>query len=92
MMTARREGSRQCTLADAATMMGPNFYHPYLVVLEYTKAKFPYSVIIELQLLTFTPYCHFLELFIGAAGFYAVGWQKKLNSTRSSWRFRQSPA
>lgn len=73
-------------------MMGRNFYHPHLVVLEYTKAKFPYSVIIELQLLTFTHYCHFLELFIGAAGFYAVGWQKKLNSTRSSWRFRQSPA
>jgi hypothetical protein len=63
----------------AATMIGPNLYHPYVVVLEYTKAKFPYSVIIELQPLTFTHYSHFLELFIGAAGFYAVGWQKKLD-------------
>jgi hypothetical protein len=63
----------------AATMIGPNLYHPYLVVLEYTKAKFPYSVIIELQPLRFTHYSHFLELFIGAAGFYAMGWQKRLD-------------
>ena len=63
----------------AATMIGPHLYHPYLVVFEYAKAKFPYSVIIELQPLTFTHYSHFLELFIGAAGFCAVGWQRKLD-------------
>lgn len=62
-----------------ATMLGPNLYHPYLVVLAYTKAKFPYSVIIELQPLSFTHYSHFIELFIGAAGFYAVGWRKQFD-------------
>ena len=62
-----------------ATMVGPNLFHPYSVVLAYTKAKFPYSVIVELQPLTFTHYSHFLELFIGAAGFYALGWHRKLD-------------
>ena len=61
------------------TMIGPNLCHPYSVVLAYTKAKFPCSVIIELQPLTFTHYSHFVELFIAAAGFYAIGWQKKLD-------------
>ena len=58
-----------------ATFIGPNFYHPYVVVFEYSKAKFAYSVIIELQPLSFRGYSHFLELFMGAAGFFAVGFQ-----------------
>jgi len=62
-----------------ATVLGPNFYHPYLVVLAYTKAKFTYTMIIELQPLTFRGYTDFIELFLAAAGFYAVGWQKKLD-------------
>jgi len=66
-------------LCALATILGPNFYHPYLVVLAYTKAKFAYSIIIELQPLTFRGYSHFAELFLAAAGFYAVGWQKKLD-------------
>ena len=63
----------------AATLVGPNFYKPYLVILAYSKAKFAYSVISELQPLTFLGYSHFAELFIGAAGFYAVGWRRKLD-------------
>ncbi len=62
-----------------ATLAGPNFYHPYQVVFEYSKAKFAYSVIIELQPLSFRYVSQFLELFIAAAGFYAEGWQKKLD-------------
>lgn len=66
-------------LCALATIAGPNFYRPYLVVLAYTKAKFAYTIISELQPLTFRGYSHFAELFIAAAGFYAVGWQKKLD-------------
>jgi hypothetical protein len=63
----------------AATLIGPNLYHPYLVVLAYTKAKFTYNVIVELQPLPFRPLSNFIELFLAAAGFYAVGWAKKID-------------
>jgi hypothetical protein len=66
-------------LCALATILGPNFYHPYVVVLAYTKAKFAYKVIAELQPLAFRRYSEFAELFLAAAGFYAVGWRKKLN-------------
>ncbi|HXY00849.1 MAG TPA: hypothetical protein VEI54_07995 [Candidatus Limnocylindrales bacterium] len=66
-------------LCALATVLGPNFYHPYLVVLAYTKAKFTYAVIVELQPLTFRVASNFVELFLAAAAFYAVGWQKKLD-------------
>jgi hypothetical protein len=62
-----------------ATFVGPNFYHPYLVVLAYSKAKFAYSVIIELQPLSFRLFSNFVELLLAAAGFYAVGWRKKID-------------
>ncbi|HEX8817206.1 MAG TPA: hypothetical protein VF753_17055, partial [Terriglobales bacterium] len=67
------------TACFAATLIGPNFYHPYVVVFEYSKAKFSYNVIIELQPLSFRGYSHYMELLIAGAGFYAVGWQKKLD-------------
>jgi len=62
-----------------ATLAGPNFYHPYQAVYEYSKAKFSYSIIIELQPLSFRGYNHYAELLLTAAGFFAVGWQKKLD-------------
>lgn len=63
----------------AATLIGPNTYHPYISVLEYSQAKFSYQVIVELQPLSFRGFSHFVELFLGAAGFYAVGFRKKLD-------------
>jgi hypothetical protein len=63
----------------AATMIGPNFYHPYVAVYEYSKAKFAYNVIIELQALSFRGSSHFVLLALTAFGFYAVGWRKELN-------------
>lgn len=63
----------------AGTLAGPYFYHPYQVVLEYSKAKFTYSVIQELQPLTFRGASNFVQLFTTAAGFFAVGWKKKLD-------------
>ena len=62
-----------------ATCVGPNSYHPYVAVYEYSKAKFAYSVIQELQPLTFRWYHDYAELLLAAAGFFAVGWQKKLD-------------
>ncbi len=62
-----------------ATLLGPNLYHPYLVVLGYMKAKFTYQVIVELQPLPFRLLSNFVELFLAAAGFYAVGWRKRID-------------
>jgi hypothetical protein len=65
-----------------ATVIGPNFYHPYLAVFAYTKAKFTYNIIMELQPLSFRGFSNFVELFLAAAGFYAVGWQKKIDLSK----------
>ena len=62
-----------------ATLIGPNFYHPYIAVYEYSKAKFAYNVIIELQPLSFRGSSHFVELLLTGFGFFAVGWRKKID-------------
>ncbi len=60
-----------------ATLVGPNFYHPYQVVFAYSKATFIYTIIVELQPLTFQGYSHYAELMLTAFGFFAVGWGRK---------------
>ena len=62
-----------------ATLAGPYTYHPYQVAYEYSKAKFTYAVILELQPLTFRGFSHFVELFLTAGGFFAVGWKRKVD-------------
>ena len=62
-----------------ATMIGPNFYHPYVAVYEYSKAKFAYNVIIELQPLSFRGSSNCFELLLTAFGFFAIGWRKKID-------------
>lgn len=62
-----------------ATLIGPNFYHPYTAVYEYSKAKFAYKVIIELQPLSFRGSSHYVELLLTAFGFFAVGWRRKID-------------
>jgi len=62
-----------------ATIIGPNFYHPYQALYTYSQEKFPYSVIIELQPLTFRGFSNYLELFLAAGAFFAIGWQKKID-------------
>src|SRR5271165_6466139 len=62
-----------------ATLIGPNFYHPYVAVYEYSKAKFAYRVIIELQPLSFRGVSHFIQLMLTAFGFFAVGWRRKID-------------
>lgn len=66
-------------LCVLATLIGPNFYHPYVAVWEYSKAKFTYSIIVELQAPSFRDYSQYVELLLAAAAFYAVGSQKKLD-------------
>lgn len=66
-------------LCLAATIVGPNTYHPYLVVLAYSKAKFSYKIIIELQPLSFRGLSNYTELFLAAAAFYAIGWRKTID-------------
>jgi len=68
--------SLACVLA---TLIGPNFYHPYQVVYGYTKSTYIYSIIVELQPLTFTAYNNYVELLLTAFGFFAVGWQRKID-------------
>jgi len=62
-----------------ATLAGPYTYHPYQVAYEYSKAKFTYAVILELQPLTFRGFSHFVELFLTAGAFFAVGWKRKVD-------------
>ena len=62
-----------------ATLIGPNFYRPYVAVVEYSKAKFAYNVIIELQPLGFRQTSNYFQLLLTAFGFFAVGWRKKID-------------
>jgi hypothetical protein len=59
-----------------ATFIGP---YSYQVVFLYSKAKYPYEIIIELQPLSFRIGNHFVQLLLTAAGFSAVAWRKKLD-------------
>lgn len=63
----------------AATFIGPYTYHLYQVIFLYSKAKYAYQIIVELQPLTFRLPQHFVQLFLTAAGFCAVGWRKKVD-------------
>jgi hypothetical protein len=62
-----------------ATLIGPYGYHLYEVVFLYSRAKFAYRIIMELQALSFRVDTHFVQLILTAAGFIAVGWRKKLD-------------
>jgi hypothetical protein len=62
-----------------ASCIGPYSFHLYESVFEIAKARVPYSMIVELQALSFTSSIHFLELLLAAGAFFAVGWQSKLD-------------
>ncbi len=63
-----------------ATCIGPNFYHVYGVILQYSQAKVPYRIIRELQPLNFRAYSHFVQLLLMAFAFFAVGRQWKVDA------------
>jgi hypothetical protein len=65
-----------CMLAGC---VGPYSYHLYAVVYEYSKAQVPYSMIRELQPINFRFACHYIQLLLTAAAFFAVGRQKRVD-------------
>jgi hypothetical protein len=62
-----------------ATLIGPYSYHLYGVVFAYSRSQFIYSMIKELQPLSFRGYENFVELLLAGAAFFAVAWQTKVN-------------
>jgi len=64
--------------AVAATCLGPYTFHVYGAVFGYASSKIIYSLLVEMQALTFLGPSHFVELFLAAGAFLALGWRKKL--------------
>ena len=62
-----------------ASCVGPYSFHVYRVVFGYSTSKVFYTMISELQALSFRGISHFLELLIAAGAFFALGWQKKVD-------------
>lgn len=62
-----------------ATLIGPYSYHLYQVVFLYSRSKYPYEIIIELQPLSFRTGSNFVQLLLTAGGFCAIAWRKKLD-------------
>ncbi len=66
----------------AATCVGPYSFHIYRVVFSYASSKVIYSMLTEMQALSFLGPSHFVELLLAAGAFVALGWQKKLDLFR----------
>lgn len=62
-----------------ASCVGPYSFHVYEVVFGYSTSKIFYTMISELQALSFLGVSHFLELLIAAGAYFALGWQKKVD-------------
>jgi hypothetical protein len=63
----------------AATFLGPYTYHLYHVVAAYSNSHVPYLMIQELLAFDFKTFTHYVLLLLTAAGFFAVGWSRKLD-------------
>lgn len=68
----------------AASCIGPYSYRLFVVVLEYSRATQTYGVIQELQSPSFSNFTYYIFLFILMAGFYAVGFRKKIDAFQLS--------
>lgn len=62
-----------------ATLINPYSYHLYGVIFAYSRSTLIYSIIAELQPLSFRGYENFAELLLACAAFYAVGRHKKVD-------------
>lgn len=62
-----------------ATLISPYSYHLYGVIFAYSRSTLIYSIIKELQPVSFRGYENFAELLLAGAAFFAVGWQKKVD-------------
>ncbi len=68
----------------AASCIGPYSYHLFPVVYEYSKAQVPYTMIRELQPINFRAGSHYAQLLLTGAGFFALGWRKKVDLLKAS--------
>ena len=74
-----------------ATLIGPYSYRLYGVILSYSHAQLPYTLILELQALSFRAGANYVELLLAGAAFFIIGREKKvdlLSSRCSSWPVR----
>jgi hypothetical protein len=61
------------------TCIGPYSFRLYQVIYQYSTAQLPYALIQELQPINFRFADHYVQLLLTATGFFAVGWQKKID-------------
>ncbi|MGA3128950.1 MAG: hypothetical protein ABSD13_19825, partial [Candidatus Korobacteraceae bacterium] len=62
-----------------ATLMGPYTYHLYGVIFAYSRSQLIYSMITELQPVSFRATENFVELLLAGAAFFAIAWQKRVD-------------
>ena len=62
------------------TCISPYSFHLYGVILQYSRAKVPYRMIMELQPINFRAYSHFVQLLLMGYAFFAVGRQSKVDA------------
>lgn len=67
-----------------ATGIGPYSFALYRVVFEYAGQKFTYAKVIEFQPLSFKYPSQCIELLLAVAGFFSLGWQKKIDPFKFS--------
>jgi len=59
--------------------IGPYSYHLYHEVYVLSQAKYMYRMVSELQAPNFQSYNQFLELLLGIAAYFSIGWRKKID-------------
>ncbi len=62
-----------------ATLVGPYSYHLYGVIFSYSRSHIIYTMIQELQPLSFRGVENFVALLLAGTAFWAAGWQKKVD-------------
>jgi len=62
-----------------ATLISPYSYHLYGIIFAYSRSQLIYSMIKELQPLSFRAYENYVELLLAGAAFFTVAWQKKVD-------------
>ena len=62
-----------------ATLIGPYSYHLYSVIFAYSRSQLIYSMITELQPVSFRATENFVELLLAGAAFFAIAWQKQVD-------------
>ena len=66
-----------------AGCVGPYGPHLYQVVIDYSRAKVAYSMIMELKAPDFTGGNYYIELLLAATAFFALGWRKHIDAFKA---------